>query len=47
MTPPLVVLPEAEEELAEAMRWYERRQSGLGLEFVGAVERTLVHISVG
>jgi plasmid stabilization system protein ParE len=32
------VLPEAEEELREALAWYEDQREGLGLEFLGAVE---------
>lgn len=46
MTPPLIVLPEAEEEFAEAMRRYEARRPGLGLEFVGAVEQVLQRIAM-
>lgn len=34
----LVVLPEAEQDVREAMRWYNRQRRGLGLEFFGAVE---------
>jgi toxin ParE1/3/4 len=45
MTRPLIILPEAEEELREAMRWYETRRAGLGLELVGVVERALVRIA--
>lgn len=46
MTRPLIVLPEAEEELLEAMRWYEARRAGLGLELLGTVEHALVRIRV-
>lgn len=38
MTLRRVVLPEAEEELREALSWYETRRAGLGLEFLGVVE---------
>ena len=38
MTQRLVVLPEAEDDIREAMRWYERRRRGLGAEFVGCIE---------
>ena len=38
MTRRLVVLPEAEEDIQEAMRWYERRWRGLGAELLGCVE---------
>ena len=37
-------LPEAEEELNEAARFYERRREGLGLEFLNEVERTVASI---
>lgn len=36
-----VVLPEAETEIQEAMRWYEHRRPGLGEEFFGTVERAM------
>jgi plasmid stabilization system protein ParE len=32
------ILPEAEQDAAEAYRWYEERQPGLGEEFLGCVE---------
>ena len=44
MNRPLIVLPEAEEELREAVRWYESRRGGLGLELLGTVERALQRI---
>ena len=34
-------LPEAEEEMNEAARFYERRKKGLGFEFLNEVERTI------
>ncbi len=37
----LVLRPEAEKDLAEAHAWYEKRASGLGAEFLAAVERVL------
>jgi toxin ParE1/3/4 len=37
----VVVLPEAEEELALAGEWYEERQPGLGVEFVAEVDEAL------
>lgn len=40
----LRILPEAEEELSEAARWYESRRSGLGVEPVMMVERALDEI---
>ena len=45
MSRPLFVLPEAEDEVLEAMRWYEQRRAGLGVEFVGGVEHALVRIA--
>jgi plasmid stabilization system protein ParE len=41
---PFIVLPEVEEELRDTMRWYEGRRSGLGLEFLGSVERAFTQI---
>jgi plasmid stabilization system protein ParE len=32
----IVIRPEAEEEVAEAARWYEARERGLGREFLRA-----------
>jgi plasmid stabilization system protein ParE len=37
-------LPEAEEEMNEAARFYERRKEGLGLEFLNEVQRTITSI---
>lgn len=46
MTPDVITfLPEAEEEIAASVRWYERRRLGLGLEFVAALDRTLTRIA--
>jgi hypothetical protein len=30
----LIITPEAEQDLAEAKAWYERRREGLGEDFV-------------
>lgn len=38
-----MILPEAEEELGEAVVWYEGQRAGLGLEFLGVVEAGIVH----
>jgi len=35
------LLPEAEEELLAAARWYEDRRPGLGVDFVATIDRTL------
>ncbi len=40
----LRLLPEAEEELAEAAAWYEARRTGLGVEFVAIVDRAFEEI---
>ncbi len=32
MSLPLIITPEAEEDLAEAKAWYERKRKGLGAE---------------
>ena len=44
MTLPLIITPEAEEDLAEARAVYERKREGLGEEFVLCVEAALDHI---
>ena len=38
----LRVLPEAEEELAEAAVWYEAKITGLGVELIAVVDRPYV-----
>ncbi len=38
MSLPVVVQPEAENDLSEAFDWYESRKSGLGATVVAAVE---------
>lgn len=43
MTHRLVVLPEAEKELREALHGYEERRSRLGAELFGVVEASMVH----
>ena len=40
----LILGLEAETEIAEARDWYDQRSPGLGAEFVGAVDATLVAI---
>jgi toxin ParE1/3/4 len=46
MIPPLVVVPEAEAELGQAVRHFEAVRSGLGLQLLGAVEQILARIAV-
>ncbi|HYW74414.1 MAG TPA: type II toxin-antitoxin system RelE/ParE family toxin [Pyrinomonadaceae bacterium] len=38
------VRPEAQSDIREAARWYEARESGLGLRFLGEVGTALNHI---
>jgi toxin ParE1/3/4 len=45
MSLPLIITPEAEEDLADAKAWYERQRAGLGAEFVLCVEEALDRIS--
>lgn len=44
MSLPLIVTPEAEEDLSEAKAWYERKRKGLGEQFLLCVEPTLDHL---
>jgi toxin ParE1/3/4 len=37
----LKVLPEAEEELFQAIAWYEERKTGLGIELAATIDREL------
>lgn len=41
---PLRVLPEVEEELAQAAEWYEAKRTGLGVELVAIVDRAFDEI---
>jgi plasmid stabilization system protein ParE len=41
----LLILPEAEEELAEAAVWYEARRAGLGVELIAVVDRAFEEIA--
>lgn len=47
MTKPLRVDREAEEELAEAVTWYEENKPGLGREFLDAIEEAQLDLSEG
>ena len=44
MRRPVHLLPEAERELEDAFRWYERQRSGLGLEFLLAFEAAVENL---
>lgn len=38
MSTPILLLPEAEQDVAAALRWYEERRRGLGHEFLGCLD---------
>jgi len=38
---PIVFRPEALDDLAEAFQWHEQQRSGLGAEFMAAVDAKL------
>ena len=42
---PVVFLPEAEQEMLEAARYYESQASGLGIDYLSEIERAVVAIS--
>jgi plasmid stabilization system protein ParE len=44
MSLPLIVTPEAEEDIAEARAWYNRQRAGLGDDFVDQVDAALDRI---
>ncbi len=37
--------PQAAEELSESYHWYEQRSEGLGLRFIGSVDKRLLQIA--
>lgn len=39
-----IVLPEAEDEIREAILWYEERRKGLGMEFFGELESAMARV---
>lgn len=39
-----IVLPEAEDEIREAILWYEQRRKGLGMEFFGVLEAAMARV---
>ena len=45
MTPQFRTEPEASAELDEAALWYEQRRSGLGIEFLEAIDSALEFIA--
>lgn len=42
---PIIFLPEAEEEMYEAARYYESQASGLGVDYLSEVERAVASIA--
>jgi plasmid stabilization system protein ParE len=44
MSLPLIITPEAEQDLADARSWYEGKRAGLGERFVLCVEAALDQI---
>src|SRR5258707_4655958 len=44
MSLPLIITPEAEEDLADAKSWYEGKRKGLGEQFILCVEAAFDHI---
>ncbi len=46
MTRPLILRSDAESDIAEAFRWYEKRSPGRGVYFLQAVEGTLTSIAL-
>lgn len=47
MNLPIIFRAEALDDLAEAFRWHEEQRSGLGLEFMVAVEAKLEQVQAG
>ena len=41
----VIFLPEAEAEIDASVRWYEGRRVGLGLEFLGVLDRAIARIA--
>jgi plasmid stabilization system protein ParE len=46
MSLPLIITEEAEQDIADAKKWYDRQRPGLGEEFVLCVEEALDRIRV-
>lgn len=44
MSLPIVLRPEAQDDLLEARDWYDQQRAGLGNAFAAAVEQTLARI---
>lgn len=46
MSMPLIVMPEAEEDIAAAKAWYSQQRAGLGEDFLLCVEEALDRIGL-
>jgi len=44
---PIIFRPEALDDLAEAFQWHETQRSGLGAEFMAAVDAKLEQVQAG
>jgi toxin ParE1/3/4 len=44
MTHPLIIRPEAEQDMGDGRDWYEGQREGLGVEFLTAVEEVFDRI---
>lgn len=44
MTHPLIIRPEAEQDMAEGRDWYEGQREGLGAEFLTAIDEVFDRI---
>ncbi len=45
MSRPLEILPEAEDDITAARRWYEGQRYGLGDEFIAELDDLLPHLA--
>lgn len=45
MSCPLIITPEAEADMEQALRWYQARRDGLGEEFIICVEKVFDRIT--
>lgn len=47
MSLPIIFRPEALDDLAEAYQWHEKQRSGLGADFMAAVDAKLEQVQAG
>ena len=45
MSYPILISPEAEEDMRSAVTWYEAKRKGLGQEFLGRVDKVFERLS--